>query len=429
MRPDQFFQCSRLIPALKIVYQSLTWFWLVIKLAVLHLGGKKMMKLKVKENKIFMKRTFNAVFAVLISGALFLSACASGSTSAQEGSDSPVSSVQINGAGATFPLPVYTEWIYAYQYVDPSVTLNYQGIGSGGGKKAIVDGTVDFAGSDSLLGDEEYQAGGDLQMYPMLAGAVVPIYNIEGLTADDPTLVLDRQTLADLYLGKITEWNDPAILSLNPDLSSKLPAAAITVVHRSDGSGTSEIFTKALASFRQEWKDGVGAGTSVEWPVDKAGNGVGGKGNQGVAAAVQNTPNSLGYVELSYAVANKITFAQMVNKAGNTVTADAETLQSAMADFAGSFSDRLTTNIVDGEGADSWPIAGYTYLVLHTQSMTDCQKAQKLLEYVHWTLTDSGAAQRAADLGYAVLPESVQTLVLGKLGEVTCNGNVVIQTK
>ena len=189
-----------------------------------------MMKLKVKENKIFMKRTFNGVFAGLISGALFLSACASGSTSAQEGSgsDAPVSSVQINGAGATFPLPVYTEWIYAYQYVDPSVTLNYQGIGSGGGKKAIVDGTVDFAGSDSLLGDEEYQAGGDLQMYPMLAGAVVPIYNIEGLTADDPTLVLDRQTLADLYLGKITEWNDPAILSLNPDLSSKLPAVAIT---------------------------------------------------------------------------------------------------------------------------------------------------------------------------------------------------------
>ncbi len=341
----------------------------------------------------------------------------------------PAGSVQVNGAGATFPLPVYTEWIYAYQYVDPSVTLNYQGIGSGGGKKAIVDRTVDFAGSDSLLGDEEYQAGGDLQMYPMLAGAVVPIYNIEGLTPDDPPLVLDRETLANMYLAKVTEWNDPAILSLNPDLSSKLPEAAITVVHRSDGSGTSEIFTKALSSFSQEWNEAVGAGAAVEWPVDKAGNGVGGKGNQGVAAAVQNTPNSIGYVELSYAIANKITFARMVNQAGNTVTADADTLQSAMADFAGSFTDKLTTNIVDGEGADSWPIAGYTYLVLHTQSMQDCLKAQKLLEYVHWTLTDPGAAQRAADLGYAMLPESVRQLVLNKLGEVTCNGSPVMRMK
>ncbi len=341
----------------------------------------------------------------------------------------PAGSVQVNGAGATFPLPVYTEWIYAYQYVDPSVTLNYQGIGSGGGKKAIVDRTVDFAGSDSLLGDEEYQAGGDLQMYPMLAGAVVPIYNIEGLTPDDPPLVLDRETLANMYLAKVTEWNDPAILSLNPDLSSKLPEAAITVVHRSDGSGTSEIFTKALSSFSQEWNEAVGAGAAVEWPVDKAGNGVGGKGNQGVAAAVQNTPNSIGYVELSYAIANKITFARMVNQAGNTVTADADTLQSAMADFAGSFTDKLTTNIVDGEGADSWPIAGYTYLVLHTQSMQDCLKAQKLLEYVHWTLTDPGAANRAADLGYAVLPQAVQQLVLNKLGEVTCNGSPVMRMK
>jgi phosphate transport system substrate-binding protein len=410
---------------------------MAIKLAMLNLDAEeKESKSNTKEKTSFMKRTFNATFVIVMAAALLLSACASSSAATQQQPSSepePTSlaagSVQVNGAGATFPLPVYTEWIYAYQYVDPSVTLNYQGIGSGGGKKAIVDRTVDFAGSDSLLGDEEYQAGGDLQMYPMLAGAVVPIYNIEGLTADDPTLVLDRETLANIYLAKITSWDDPAIVSLNPDLSGKLPAAAITVVHRSDGSGTSEIITKALSSFSQEWNDNVGAGAAVEWPVDKAGNGVGGKGNQGVAAAVQNTPNSVGYVELSYAIANKITFAQMVNQAGNTVTADAGTLQSAMADFAGSFTDKLTTNIVDGEGANSWPIAGYTYLVLHTQSMEDCLKAQKLLEYVHWTLTDAGAAQRAADLGYAVLPEAVQKLVLEKLGEVTCNGSPVMQMK
>ncbi|MEJ2011163.1 MAG: phosphate ABC transporter substrate-binding protein PstS [Anaerolineales bacterium] len=335
-------------------------------------------------------------------------------------------SIQINGAGATFPLPVYTEWTYAYQYVDPSVAINYQGIGSGGGKKAIVDRTVDFAGSDSLLKDDEYSAGGDLQMYPMIAGAVVPIYNVEGLTSDDPTLILSREVLVGIYDGTINTWNDPAIVALNPSLADKLPKAGITAVHRSDGSGTTEIFTKALSSFSPEWKANVGAGSSIEWPVDKAGNGVGGKGNQGVAAAVQNTANSIGYVELSYAVSNKITFAQMINKAGSTVTADAASLQSAMADFAGSFSDRLTTDIVDGSGAGSWPIAGYTYLVLHTSTMEDCAKAAKLLEYVRWTLTDAGAAQRASDLGYAVLPDAVREQVLAKLGEVTCSGAPVM---
>ena len=335
-------------------------------------------------------------------------------------------SIQINGAGATFPLPVYTEWTYAYQYVDPSVAINYQGIGSGGGKKAIVDRTVDFAGSDSLLKDEEYTAGGDLQMYPMIAGAVVPIYNIEGITSEDPPLIFSREVLVGIYDGSINNWSDPAIVALNPDLAGKLPNAAITVVHRSDGSGTTEIFTKALSSFSSDWKANVGAGSSIEWPVDKAGNGVGGKGNQGVAAAVQNTANSIGYVELSYAVSNKITFAQMINKAGSTVTADAASLQSAMADFAGSFSDRLTTDIVDGSGSGSWPIAGYTYLVLHTSTMEDCAKAAKLLEYVRWTLTDSGAAQRASDLGYAVLPDAVRQQVLDKLSEVTCNGAPVM---
>ena len=335
-------------------------------------------------------------------------------------------SIQINGAGATFPLPVYTEWTYAYQYVDPSVSINYQGIGSGGGKKAIVDRTVDFAGSDSLLKDEEYTAGGDLQMYPMIAGAVVPIYNIDGLTSDDPALILSREVLVGIFDGSINNWSDPAIAALNPSLAGKLPDSGITVVHRSDGSGTTEIFTKALASFSPDWAANVGAGSSVEWPVDKAGNGVGGKGNQGVAAAVQNTANSIGYVELSYAVSNKIPFAQMINKAGSIVTADAASLQSAMADFAGSFSDRLTTDIVDGPGAGSWPIAGYTYLVLHTSTMEDCTRAAKLLEYIQWTLTDPGAAQRASDLGYAVLPEAVQQQVLGTLGEVTCSGAPVM---
>jgi phosphate transport system substrate-binding protein len=329
----------------------------------------------------------------------------------------PAGSVQINGAGATFPLPVYTEWIYAYQYIDPSVTLNYQGIGSGGGKKAIIDNTVDFAGSDSVVKPEEYIAGKDLQMYPMVAGAVVPIYSVEGVTQ---TLTLDGKTLAGIYNATITKWNDPAIAALNPGIN--LPDKSITAVHRSDGSGTTEIFTNALAVFSSDWKTNVGAGTSVEWPVDKAGNGIGGKGNQGVAAAVQNTPNSIGYVELSYAIANKIAYLNMINQAGNKVTANADTLASAMNDFANNFTDKLTNIIVNGPGANSWPIAGYTYIILHTTSMPDCVKAQKLLGFLKWALTDAGAAKRAADLGYSVLPDAVRTQVLSKLGSVTCNG-------
>ena len=348
----------------------------------------------------------------------------------------PDGSVQITGSGATFPLPLYTDWTYAYSYVDPSVVINYQGIGSGGGKKAIVDGTVDFAGSDSLLADADYTNGKDLQMYPMVASAVVPIYNIAwnlpkvGAGTPAPAapatkLILDRQTLVDIYNGKVNKWNDPAIVALNPDLKDVLPNAGITAVHRSDGSGTTEIFTKSLTSFSADWK--AGGASAVEWPVDKAGNGVGGKGNQGVAAAVINTPNSIGYVEISFAKSNGLAIADLINKAGQKVTAGADSIASDISDFANAFDAKLNATIVDGPGAGSWPITGYTYLILHTTSMTDCVKAGKLLDYIHWTLTDDTAAKRAAALGYAVLPDAVRSQVLAKLGEVTCNGQPVMK--
>jgi phosphate transport system substrate-binding protein len=319
--------------------------------------------------------------------------------------------------------------------VDPSVAINYQGIGSGGGKKGIVDGTIDFAGSDSPLKDEEYAAGKDLQMYPMVASAVVPIYNIKlhaakvgaGIptpAASSAQLILDRQTLVDIYNGKVKTWNDPAILNLNPDLTDVLPDAPIAVVHRSDGSGTTEIFTKALKAFSADWT--AGGASAVEWPVDKAGNGVGGKGNQGVAAAVINTPNSLGYVEISFAKSNGLVFADMINQAGKKVTAGADSIASDMSDFATAFDAKLTATIVDGAGAGSWPITGYTYLILHTASMQDCVKAEKLLGYIDWSLTDAAAAERAGALGYAVLPDAIRQQVLARLGEVTCNGKPVI---
>ena len=366
-----------------------------------------------------MNKRYLALFSVLMVGAILLSACG-GAANASTGTPQ-TGSVTINGAGSTFAQPVYTQWINSYKSVNSSVSINYQGIGSGGGKKGIVDNTLDFAGSDSVLSSDEYAAGKDLQMYPTLAGAVVLIYNLPGLSQ---TLTLNGDVLAGIYSAKITKWNDPAIATLNQGLS--LPDATITAVHRSDGSGTTEIFTNALAAFSADWKSSVGAGTSVEWPVDKAGNGIGGKGSQGVAAAVQNTPNSIGYVELSYAIANKINFANMINQAGNQVTASAETLQSAMNDFANSFTPQLTNIIVNGPGANSWPIAGYTYLILHTSSMADCAKAQQLLQFFKWALTDPTPAKDAATLGYAVLPQAVQTQVLAKMGQVACNGAPVL---
>lgn len=369
---------------------------------------------------------FYRFLAVILIAATALSACSSAAASnpTSVGSNNPSGgTIQINGAGATFPLPVYSAWASAYQKVDPTTVINYQGIGSGGGKKAIIDNTIDFAGSDSLLTDQEYTQGKDLQMVPALAGAVVLIYNIEGLGASDPALILDGKTLVGIYNATITKWNDPAIVALNPGLKTKLPDKNITTVHRSDGSGTTEMFTKALAAMSPDWK--AGGAASVQWPVDNAGNGIGAKGNPGVAASVQNTPDSIGYVELSYAVANKISYAQMINQAGKTVTANSASLASAMNDFANSFTPRLTNTIVNGSGAGTWPIAGYTYIILHTQSMTDCAKTAKLLNYLRWTQTSSDAAQIASQLGYANVPQTVQQQVLTKLGQVTCNGQPV----
>jgi phosphate transport system substrate-binding protein len=391
------------------------------------------------------KSLFVSMFVLIIS-AFVLSACGQAATptaatvAAPSGTETATAitpevtatlapgSVQINAGGATFPLPVYTQWTYAYQYVDPSVVINYQGTGSGAGKSGILDNTLDFAGSDSLLSDDQYTQGKDLQMYPTLAGAVVVIYNLSwakdfAKDAKVPALVLDRQTLVDIYNGKINKWNDPAIVALNPSLDGYLPDAAITVVHRSDGSGTTEIFTKALTSFSTNWT--AGGASSVEWPVDKAGNGIGGKGNQGVAAAVINTTNSLGYVELSYAIANNLSKASLVNKAGKVVVANAASVESAMTDFANAFDAKLNATIVDAAGEGSWPITGYTYVILHTTSMTDCVKASKIVEYINWTLTDSAASKAASDLGYSVLPTAVRDQVLAKLGEVTCNGQPV----
>jgi phosphate transport system substrate-binding protein len=317
----------------------------------------------------------------------------------------------MNGAGATFPFPLYSRWFYEYAFVDPSVKFNYQSIGSGAGIQQITAKTVDFAGSDAILNADQLAAAPGVQMFPAVAGAVVPTYNVSELKDANP-LVLDGTTLSNIFLGRITKWNDPAIAALNPGLS--LPDKDIIVVHRSDGSGTTFIFTSYLSAVSADWKDTVSSSTSVEWPV-----GLGGKGNEGVSGTVSQNDGSIGYVELAYAQQNKLAMAKLVNAAGNTVEAAPETTQNAMADFGGEMPDTLARLIVNAPGANSWPIAGYTYLLLY-MDQTDCSKAQKLVQFIHWALTDG--SQYAQELNYVPLPDNVRSLVFNRLDQVTCNG-------
>jgi phosphate transport system substrate-binding protein len=398
------------------------------------------------------KNFYVSIFVLLVAASMALSACGAAPTAtpmtvvqtqivqqvvtatplppgAPTNTPLPAGSITITAAGATFPQPIYSQWAYAYSYVDPSVVINYNGVGSGAGKTAIIANTVDFAGSDSALSDQNYTDGKDLQMYPMIAGAEVLAYNIafkpvptavaSATAVALPKLILGRQLLVDIYNAKVTTWNDPEIVALNPGLAAYLPAAPITTVHRSDASGTTDIFTHALTAFSSDWT--AGAAQSIQWPGK---NNLGGKGNAGVAGAVLNTPNSIGYVEIAYALSNSMSFAQMVNKAGKTVSANGASINSDMADFNTIFDNnpKMIAYIPDGGGDGSWPITGYTYLILHTTSMTDCVKAQKIVDFMKWAQTDPTAQAAAVKLGYSVLPAAVSAKVLTLLGQVTCNG-------
>lgn len=336
---------------------------------------------------------------------------ATGSTQAPEPTSVPAGSVQINGAGASFPFPLYSRWFYEYAFVDPTVKFNYQSIGSGGGIKQITARTVDFGASDAILTEEQFAAAPGIQMLPTVAGAVVPVYNVSELRETEP-LVLDATTLSQIFLGKITRWNDPAIVALNPNLP--LPAKDIIVVHRSDGSGTTFIFTDYLSAVSDEWRSSVGKGTSVEWPV-----GLGGKGNEGVAGTVGQNDGAIGYVELAYARQNKLAMARLVNAAGNIVEASIETVQNAMADYGDEMPATLARSIVNAPGKDSWPIAGYTYLLIY-MDQSDCAKGKKLVEFIRWALT--AGSPYAEQLEYAPLPDNVRRQVFDRLEQVTCNG-------
>ncbi|MGF6239227.1 MULTISPECIES: phosphate ABC transporter substrate-binding protein PstS [Paraburkholderia] len=299
----------------------------------------------------------------------------------------------ITGAGSTFAAPIYTKWADAYQKSGGG-KVNYQGIGSSGGIKQIIAKTVDFAGSDAPLKDDELAKDGLFQ-FPTVVGGVVPVVNLPGVTPGQ--LVLSGEVLGDIYLGKIKKWNDPAIAALNP--KAKLPDTDIAVVRRADGSGTSFIWTNYLSKVNADWKSKVGEGATVSWPT-----GTGGKGNDGVAAFVQRLPGAIGYVEWAYAKQNKMVYVDLKNSAGNVVEPKTETFKAAAAgaDWSKSFYQILTNE----PGKDAWPVVGATFVLLHTTQDKAPQGAETL-KFFDWAFKNGTSA--ADSLDYISLPESVVT--------------------
>jgi phosphate transport system substrate-binding protein len=305
----------------------------------------------------------------------------------------------INGAGATFPYPMYSKWFSEYHNAHSDAQFNYQSIGSGGGIRQVIADTVDFGATDGPMTDEQLSQfkGCKLLHIPTVLGAVVPAYNIPGVTAE---LKFAPDVLADIFLGKITTWNDPRITKLNPGVN--LPNKDIIVVHRSDGSGTTYIFTDYLSKISPDWKNSIGKGTSVNWKV-----GMGGKGNEGVAGYIRNIQGSIGYIELIYALQNKITYGSVKNSSGNFVKASLESTTAAAAGAQMPADYRVS--ITNAPGKDAYPIASFTWLLIPQQSK-DQNKGRILREFVQWMATDG--QKLTNQLSYAPLPESVVQKIL-----------------
>src|SRR6267142_230391 len=307
--------------------------------------------------------------------------------------------LSINGAGASFPYPMYSKWFDEYRKNNPSVEINYQSIGSGGGIKQVTEGTVDFGASDGPMNDEQLKAfqdkhGFGILHFPTVLGAVVPTYNISGVSG---ALNFTPDALAGIFLGKITKWNDPAIASANKGVN--LPSADIVVVHRSDGSGTTYIWTDYLSKVNGEWKDKVGKGASINWPV-----GLGGKGSEGVTGQIKNTPNSIGYVELIYAAKNSIGYGTVKNSSGGFVKADLESVSEAAAGAAKSMPDDFRVSITNAPGKKAYPISTFTWLLIPAK-FSDAPKRDAMKNFLKWALTDG--QKQAEELSYARLPKEV----------------------
>ena len=314
--------------------------------------------------------------------------------------------VQINGTGATVPNPIYTKWFGEYNRVHPNVRINYQSLGSGAGIRQLTSRTVFFGATDAPMTDAQLQAApGTILHFPTVLGAVVPVYNLPGLSG---ALNFTGPVLADIIMGKVKKWNDPALVKANPGVS--LPNTDITVVHRSDGSGTTFIFTDFLAKVSPEFKKTVGAAAAVSWPV-----GVGGKGNEGVAGLVQQTPGSIGYVELIYALQTKIAYGSVQNSAGTFVAASIASVTAAAAAAAAQMPADFRVSIANPAGADAYPIASFTWLLLY-EKPEDKAQGKIMVDFVRWALNDGQAF--ATELGYAPLPKNVVDMELTALDRI-----------
>jgi phosphate transport system substrate-binding protein len=304
--------------------------------------------------------------------------------------------VLLNAAGATFPYPMYSKWFDVYHQAHPGVQINYQSIGSGGGIRQLIDKTVDFGASDGPMNDDQLkQSSVPILHFPTVLGADVPSYNLAGVSAE---LNFTPEAIAGIFLGKITKWNDPAITSANPGV--KLPADDIVVVHRSDGSGTTYIWTDYLSKISPEWQTKVGKATSVNWPV-----GLGGKGNEGVAGLIQQTPDSIGYIELIYAIQNKIAYGRVKNSAGAFVKADLASVSAAAAAVSKSMPDDFRVSITNPDGNKAaYPIASFTWLLIPSK-FSDSAKRDAVKDFLKWMMTDG--QQYCEGLAYAKLPKEV----------------------
>jgi phosphate transport system substrate-binding protein len=324
--------------------------------------------------------------------------------------------IPVQGAGATFPAPLYAKWVTEYNSGRKEARVDYQAIGSGGGIKGITDRTLDFGGSDAPLTDEQLRAAPAKVLHiPTVAGPVVLSYNLAGVKE----LTLDGASVAGIYLGEIRKWNDRRLQALNPGVT--LPDADIIVAHRSDGSGTTWIFTNYLSKVNPAWRKQVGNATSVKWPV-----GIGGKGNPGVAQAVKNTGGGIGYLELAYAESAGLPYARQINKAGKAVLASIQGVVDAAALSESAVPSDLRVSITDAPGDESYPICGFTYLLLYEDLsyLKDAAKARELVHFVHWCCHEG--QDFAKDLHYARLPDVIQAKADELLGEVTFDGKPVL---
>jgi phosphate transport system substrate-binding protein len=341
-----------------------------------------------------MERTMKKSVATVAAGALLGAASLVAQT------------LQINGAGATFPYPIYSKWFSEYNKLHPNLQINYQSIGSGGGIQQVTKETVFFGASDAPMTEEQMKsAPRPILHFPTVLGAVVPVYSIPNLKAD---LKFSGPVLADIFLGKITKWNDPAISKLNSGVS--LPATEITVVHRAEGSGTSFIWTDFLSKTSPEFKSKVGANASVNWPT-----GIGGRGNEGVTALVTQTPGSIGYVELIYALQNKIAYGSVQNQAGEFVKASVEAVTAAASGAASNMPPDFRVSITNASGKGAYPISSFTWLLLY-QEPKDKAQGKAMVDFVKWALSDG--QKYCKDLGYAPLPLNVVKLEMTALEKI-----------